>query len=492
MLPMIYIIYLGPLLVSTSVLAVDTYRAAVYGHNVTFIADRSEIVSRKEALKVMMKNIAVYRQQALKASKMGAKLVVFPEYGLCGVEWNRTTFEPYLEEIVPVTVERWNPCTHPEKVNNTEIQSELSCLARNADIYVVANMGARQPCSPTDPSCPDDGHYQHSANVVYAPNGDFIARYFKYNLYWYENYLDKPKQVDITTFTTPFGRFGTMASNDILFHDPIIQLVHGMNITNIVYPNSWINNLPLYGAIEFHSAFAEGLLINLLSANLQMPSKGYYGSGLYWPSGTSINASYKNDADPRSGGVLVVETMTPFIVTNEDHWSLPSQTTNGITNIHDDDDEDIYIDINGDKYTIKLVFDSYGDIQVCQNTLCCSASYESQMERGDLFVIGAFDGIHNIGERYYLQACIFIKCVGDTKLSCGLPTSKSRINMSKMSFVGNFTTPYVYPEVLTDQDGSLGIVTTVWLYQGSIIIDAGLYGGTIAISMIGRDYSRDP
>ena len=61
-----------------------------------------------------------------------------------------------------------------------------------------------------------------------------------------------------------------------------------------------------------------------------------------------------------------------------------------------------------------------------------------------------------------------------------------------MSFVGNFTTNYVFPEVLTDQGNTTGIVTSIWYYQQSIIIDAGIYGGPLSITMIGRDYENDP
>ena len=47
---------------------VDCYKAAVYEHDVIFPADRSRVVTRIEALKVMMKNLQVYSEQCHKAS----------------------------------------------------------------------------------------------------------------------------------------------------------------------------------------------------------------------------------------------------------------------------------------------------------------------------------------------------------------------------------------------------------------------------------------
>lgn len=420
-----------------------------------------------------------------------------------GVGWTRATIEPYLEYVPPVAEEKWNPCTDRGNHSNTEVQQELSCLARSIEIYVVANTGARQPCPSTDPRCPPDGHYQHSTNVVYAPNGDFIARYFKYNLNADETYLDKPNRAENITFTTPFGRFGTMTTDDILFHDPIVNLVKYFNITNIVYPNAWRNDLPLYSTIEFHSAFAEGMLINLLSANLHLPSMGFYGSGLYWPTGTSINASYTNDANSESGGSLVVETMTPFIVKDDSQLEIKNKnehrTRSKRETVHlnkdfgNDNGRNVKITINHDVYDATLLRGSSGGPTVCMNTLCCSADYEGQFPSSELYALGAFDGMHTVGNKYYLQACVFIKCANNSKESCGKPTTTATSYMSKMSFVGNFSTPFVFPEVLTDQGGNTpGLVTSIWYYQESVIIDAGLYGGPLSISMIGRDYSRDP
>ena len=446
----------------------------------------------------------------------GARIIVFPEYGLYGLNWTRESIQPYLEYIPDISTSGWNPCDNPMKYSNTDTQRNLSCIAKNSSIFLVANMGARQPCDDTEATCPPDGHYQFSANVVYGSNGDFVGRYFKYNLYAEEKHFDKPNKPDYTIFETPFGKFGTFSSSDILYHEPAVHLVKSLNITNIAYPTAWQDKLPLMAAIEFHSAYAEGMQINLLAANLHIPQLGYHGSGLYWPTGTSINASYYYNCQNMSSGQLVVEDMTPFVIPpgiilpeiqksfslhdgvmphlngnkrqlQSHHWRATSLSDEGPNEV-----ETFHITINDDVYSAVLLKSSYGDPTVCQGSLCCSAGYEGTIDNEELYAIGAFDGLHTSGETYYLQACVFIKCATMSRESCGRPTKSSSSYMSKMSFSGNFSTSFVYPEVLTDQDGLPGLVTSIWYYQDAILIDAGLYGGPLSISMLARDYSRDP
>ncbi|KAL3841973.1 hypothetical protein ACJMK2_020049 [Sinanodonta woodiana] len=474
---------------NTLVHSLDSFRAAVYEHNVTFPADRTKILPREEALQVMENNLAVYAQQAKLASDMEARIIVFPEYGLYGLGWTRQTLAPYLEYIPDPNVEMWNPCNKPSVYNSTEVQHMLSCIAKNNSVYIVANMGARQPCKISDPKCPVDHQYQYSTNVVYGPNGDFVARYFKFNLYSDEKQFDKPERVDLTTFDTPFGRFGTFSSLDIMYHDPAITLIQKMNITNIAYPTAWVDELPLLSAIEFHSAFAEGMHINLLAANLHLPCAAYHGSGLYWPTGTSIDGLYYYNDSLESNGSLVVGTFSPFIFpasndTRTKALGAFSVKSEAISN------KAVKVKINGDLFTAIMSRDSYGKLHVCQGSLCCDALFEGDFS-SELFAFGAFDGMHTEGDRYYLQACVFIKCANNTPESCGSPTKVSSSYMSKMSFSGNFTTEFVFPEVLITENGVLGIVTKYWLYQNSVIIDVGLYGSPLSISILSRDYSRD-
>ena len=243
-----------------------------------------------------------------------------------------------------------------------------------------------------------------------------------------------------------------------------------------------------------------GMGINFLVANLHRPSEGYHGSGMYWPMGTSNDGVYYYNDSPNSPGQLLIhevgrrsDVRNINSLTREQSRSRPmlSQHTKlHSTNFQETDTFKAVV--NHDMYTLAPIHSSFGDLQVCQGTLCCSTSFEGMDFENTTYALGAFDGIHTRDGPYYLQACIFIQCANDSLASCGQPTKISTSYMDKMSFSGNFTTKYVFPEVLVTYDHSLEIVTRTWLYQESIIIDVGVPGGPLSISIYARDYSRDP
>jgi hypothetical protein len=65
-------------------------------------------------------------------------ILVFPEDGIYGMGFSRQALEPYLE-FIPDPKEKWNACNFPDKYPNTEIQRELSCLAKDASLYLVVS-----------------------------------------------------------------------------------------------------------------------------------------------------------------------------------------------------------------------------------------------------------------------------------------------------------------------------------------------------------------
>lgn len=119
----------------------------------------------------------------------GAQIIVFPEDGLQGFNFSRTSIGAYLETVPDPEQESWNPCLEPLRHNNTEVGvlgllqasetliqmclaqvlQQLSCMARRNDLYLVANMADLQPCSTSaaPSSCPSDGRWQFNTNVVF-------------------------------------------------------------------------------------------------------------------------------------------------------------------------------------------------------------------------------------------------------------------------------------------------------------------------------------
>ncbi|KAL3841971.1 hypothetical protein ACJMK2_020047 [Sinanodonta woodiana] len=352
-------------------------------------------------------------------------------------------------------------------------------------------MGARIPCMKSSSKCPVDHQYQYSANVVYGPNGDFLARYFKYNLYIKETYFDKPEKVDLTTFETPFGRFGTFSSLDIFYYDPAISLIEKMNITNIAFPTAWSDELPLLSAIELHSAFAVTMASTFLAANLHLPATGYHGSGLYWPWDTSLCTSYYYNDSLSSSGYLVVDTVKGCAPSPDRITKTSRGSTSKVKYDRPNNHDTFEAIINGNRFTAITLTSYIGVFNVCQHNLCCNLIYEGDIARDELFALGAFDGTHTKEENYYLQACVFIKCANASKESCGVSTQESLSYISKMTLFGNFTSKYRFPEVLTSQNGVLALAPQLFSYLGSLLLDVGLNGGPLSISLLSIDYLPD-
>ncbi|PNJ78578.1 VNN2 isoform 4 [Pongo abelii] len=243
----------------------DSFIAAVYEHAVILPNKTETPVSQEDALNLMNKNIDILERAIKQAAEQGARIIVTPEDALYGWKFTRETVFPYLEDIPDPQV-NWIPCQDPHRFGHTPVQARLSCLAKNNSIYVLANLGDKKPCNSRDSTCPPNGYFQYNTNVVYNTEGKLVARYHKYHLYS-EPQFDVPEKPELVTFNTTFGRFGIFTCFDIFFYDPGVTLVKDFHVDTILFPTAWMNVLPLLTAIEFHSAWAMGMRVNLLVAN---------------------------------------------------------------------------------------------------------------------------------------------------------------------------------------------------------------------------------
>ena len=176
------------------------YKAAAFEHRPYFVNSPTP-PTRQEALQIMKRNTATYSEQATRAHKDGAQIIVFPEDGIYGLQHTRETIKPYLETIPQVTNVPIIPCINPRP--NTEMLQELSCIARNNSIALVANMGDIQYCTKSDPNCPDDGRYQYNTDVVFDSDGRLLAKYHKQHLF-FEIAFNTPTKCEFVTFVTSF------------------------------------------------------------------------------------------------------------------------------------------------------------------------------------------------------------------------------------------------------------------------------------------------
>ncbi|KAL3043990.1 hypothetical protein OYC64_003766 [Pagothenia borchgrevinki] len=508
----------------------SSYIAAVYEHNVILNPDPRVPLSRPAALQHMQRNLDIYEQQAARAAQQGVQILVFPEDGIQGFNFSRSSIFNYLETIPDPQQESWNPCTEPGKYNNTEVLQRLSCMARRYNLYLVANMADLQPCPlKTDPSssCPPDGHWQFNTNVVFSSDGLLVARYHKQNLYFEESF-DKPPQPEIITFDTPFaGRFGLITCFDILFYEPTIELVE-KGVHQLIYPTGWFNSLPLLDSVQFQSAFSLGAKVTLLAANLRKENvplthgyKTMTGSGIYTPYSATYHHAQKGD--PEEGMLLVarVPVLDPLwagqsvdteeglvggmmVVTLKHEgttacWEmLKMSVRTSVSSAAQSFEpgmlsapETFNSSVTYDPFTFVPLMETEGEVNVCNGKFCCNLQYR-RIQQGDskeLYALGAFAGKHH--GIYFIQVCALLRCAGLDPSSCGQKVQEAE---SKFDFVleGKFGSTYVYPSVLASKFVLEQPKQLETAPDGTVTMThSNMTGGLVTACLYGRMYHLD-
>nr|XP_033493852.1 biotinidase-like [Epinephelus lanceolatus] len=512
--------FLMSVIVHTGPVMNSSYVAAVYEHNVILNPDPLVPLSRTAALQHMQKNLDIYEEQAALAAQQGAQILVFPEDGIHGFNYSRSSISGYLETIPDPQQESWNPCTEPGRYNNTEVLQRLSCMARRYNLYVVANMPDLQPCPlKTDPSssCPPDGRWQFNTNVVFSSDGLLVARYHKYNVFAkYEKAFNKPPQPEIIMFETPFaGRFGLMICFDMLFHDPTIILVE-KGVRQLIFPTAWTNALPLLGSVQHQRAFSLGANVTLLAANLRNSRRNMRGSGIYTP--FSATYHYPKKGEPEEGRLLVarVPVLDPLWVGRSGTTGegvVSSQSTSSALKDYGNCHQQSCLDspppetapsvppssatfissVLGDPFTFVLLNKTEGEVNVCNGTFCCHLQYQRfpQGSSEELYAFGAFAGTHTLDAHWALQVCALVRCAGLDISSCGQGVEEAE---SKMDFMleGKFGTRYVYPSVLASE---LVLEQPEHLERaadGTVTMrHSNMTGGLLTACLFGRMYHLD-
>ncbi|KAI2528479.1 biotinidase, partial [Homo sapiens] len=55
------------------------------------------------------------------AAQKDVQIIVFPEDGIHGFNFTRTSIYPFLDFMPSPQVVRWNPCLEPHRFNDTEL-----------------------------------------------------------------------------------------------------------------------------------------------------------------------------------------------------------------------------------------------------------------------------------------------------------------------------------------------------------------------------------
>ncbi|CAN9503883.1 unnamed protein product [Ophioblennius macclurei] len=486
-----------------------SYIAAVYEHRVVLNPEPRVPLSRHDALQLLDKNLEIYEQQAARAAQQGAQILVFPEDGLHGFNYTRSSVSGFLETIPDPQQESWNPCTQPGKHNNTEVLQRLSCMARRYSLYLVANMPDLQPCplktAPSAP-CPSDGRWQFNTNVVFSSEGLLVARYHKNNLY-FEDAFDTPPQTEVITFDTPFaGRFGLIICFDILFHDPTITLVE-RGVRQLIFPAAWMNQLPLLDLIQFQRAFSLGNNVTLLGVNIRNDPLIMTGSGIYTPFSATYHHAAKGDEEEGRLLIARVPRLDPLWEGERRPSAAAEEEANAPESgrCHSDrcddppaaaaslTDPSFTSTMMHDPFKFVLLEETEGKLKVCDGHFCCRLQYKKLPQHGstELYALGAFAGTHVVNGRYALQVCALVRC-GQTEAStCGQEVVEAETKMD-FELEGRFKTRYVYPSVLASHmvlEQPERIERTA---EGRVTMKhSNMTGGLVTACLYGRMYHLD-
>ncbi|XP_038597996.1 biotinidase [Tachyglossus aculeatus] len=486
------------------------YVAAVYEHRPILSLNPKALTDRQSALRLMNQNLDIYEEQVVTAAKEGVQIIVFPEDGIHGFNFTRQSIYPFLDFVPPLQAGQWNPCREPHLFGDTEILQRLSCMAIKGKMFLVANLGTKRPCEQSDRRCPPDRRYHFNTNVVFDENGTLVASYRKQNLY-YEYGFDTPLEVEHATFDTPFaGRFGIFTCFDILFFEPTVSLLTKYDVKHVVYPTAWMNQLPLLAAIEIQQALAIAFNVNVLAANIHLPSLGMTGSGIYTPS----KSFWYHDMESSDGKLVIarIPANTPgrgpmayntntnetagqsdgnFGKSQSEWCQREDQTAHCSEAPKWSKDTPTFIsEMMYDNFTFVPVWGNEGNLQVCTNSLCCHLNYQRPVSSGDLYALGVFDGLHTVHGTYYVQACALVKCGGPSFDTCGqeIPEATDVIDFHLW---GNFSSSYVFPLLLTsgmtlEFPDHLG-----WDNNYCFLKKNGLSSGLVTAALYGRWYERD-
>ena len=409
------------------------YTAAV----VEFSADRTT----PNATERTQNNLKGFKEAIESARNKGAQIVVFPEDAINGAIFFTTRKEifPYLEEIpdieLPLT-EAVIPCLDI-RFDDRLVLKTLSCLARQYNLVLVANMGEKKYCNwLTDENCPPDGNYQFNTNVVFEKDGELIAKYRKINLYGSEGLLfDKGgKDCNCVSFSTSFGVvFGTFTCYDILYEDPSHCLL-AKSVRNFVFPTAWGNSFAFYMSTSLQQSWSLQNRANLLAANGNLISKQpqFYstGSGIY-SSGVALKYFLSGKPLNNAMGSVIVTELSDIPYNNS--LELITQTRDlrqegsisDVGDIHARSTSYLqYVILDGIEGMKELKVESQSGLG-----LSCSLSYKKKLQlrssielqkqiHEETYAIGGYIGRRKDTDFFY-AVCSFVKCASNTIDSCG-------------------------------------------------------------------------
>lgn len=411
---------------------------------------------------------------------------------------------------------KFNPCL--ENAKNTLILYTLSCMARKNNMYVVADMGDKQPCDGTCDAneiesciqkCPEDGILMYNTAVAFDREGYLVARYHKTQTY-FEN-LNIPEETEYITFKTDFGTFGLIICFDSVFASSMI-LARDYNIDTLLFTTHWFDDIVPLNGIEWQQSWAIANKVNFLGANTQTPGNGSLGSGIYSkdygalvytyePDGeskvlvTNVPLSKSSNFDPNPSITVIKEDTV--ITKNETGDAFPVTgylPVAGPIKQH-------YLDYRTyknqmEKYILVKLQNPNGQIEACHDKFCCKLTYSANDMNEDYY-LGAFSGLNDVFNFYHWheESCILVRCDPYLNQNCVTQPSRSNTIFKTAKLSAEFTAERIYPTVSKNKFRLASKREWKLEKKGSRTVlefKARTDEPLLKIGLLGRCYQQDP
>ncbi|KAG8172692.1 hypothetical protein JTE90_020349 [Oedothorax gibbosus] len=487
----------------------DYFTAAVFEHRIPFVNETVE-----PAVKIAA-SLANYERATILAAQKGADIILFNEYGISSYPFKREKFSSYAENVPDPRKHKFNPCTQ-ESASRPQLH-KLSCLARQNNIYLVANMLDVQPCEETcdaeniegcQTKCPEDGVYYYNTDIAFDREGNIVGRYHKVQPYF--EVVNVPDCPEFTTFDTDFGKFGMVVCFDSVFKSSV-RLVEEQKIDTLLFPTFWFDDIVPLNAVEWQQAWALANKVNFMGANSQHAFTGTLGSGIYSKDGGAMVYTY----EPTDQSKLLVANLR--IKGTAD---IPQETS--ITTITDHEifseietgekfPEQCYDKLVGEtkkvgdyrcfktqteNYTLVQLKDNKGKAKSCNNGFCCELQYEAE-EMAEDFYLAAFSGLNNVRGYYHYweEVCLVVRCDTFRNQLCALQPSISNTLITKAELSADFSSEKIYPAVSNTHFRLAPKAEWDAITEGStttLKFHNDAHKPVLKIALYGRKYSSDP
>lgn len=427
----------------------------------------------------------------------GVHIIVFPEDAIINAgDFSRKQIAEEIAERIPDPFHgKHIPCDESSSESMVKTH-RLSCLAKNNNIYIVADYGDRIDCDrKSDADCPTDGYYLFNTAVVFGPDGSVVTKYHKMQLF-YEFYYNVPKP-NFVHFDTPFGRMGLLVCFDLLYRNPSYELIERAGVTTMLLNHWWFDELPFRTAQQIHIGWSVNRKVNLLASNMFVHQWGSVGSGIYSGANGQLIASDIHQETPH---LLIADV--PIDSGNAAAKCLTQRHTKAIANPSFTEkvaELQIKYKMNLKDAAIVTLDMPQDSVNLCNNGFCCRLVYSIDSEssiKNYRFIVANRTG-HGLEQvRYPLseEICGLFRC-DDHK--CDTFSVRTQQVFKKLELSAKFSTKYSYPSVTSD---NLELVPKQkWTYtqttEGGEEVKMSLNdfeGPILTFQLYGRCYDRDP